>query len=341
MTSPHTDTDRYPIYEIGGVVYYRASAIGGCINELVMMRRGELGEDRSQYIQDVLDTGKDTEAAVKAAVATQVDMTLAADHEAVALEIDPGHVIVGNTDGRLAGPFTNLSYTGTEAGVEIKTLGEDSMRNFIRSGLERFPEYQWQLSVYMHATGLPFIYAAAPRMREKADGGTWRFWVEPEKVHILGVITEPPIPLVKIRRKIRRINALAELGMDQLPMCEKAKFCSMARFHDLIGGNVEAEMAEVVESDDDLYGLVVRRRELKMEEDRIAAERKDVDEQLKALMEGPVAIRGLGRLVPVLMPGRTTYDTQQMVMELGAEAMEKYEKQGSPYAQLRWYEEKK
>jgi hypothetical protein len=53
-----------------------------------------------------------------------------------------------------------------------------------------------------------------------------------------------------------------------------------------------------------------------------------------------VKIPGLGRLVPVLMPGRTTFDTKQMTMDLGQEVMEQYVREGSPYAQLRWYPEK-
>ncbi len=333
----HTDVDRPPIYEIDGTVYYRASALGGCVNELVMFRRGEQSEVKTTYIEQVMETGKEYEAEVKVQVAQQADYLIVSESDPVQLEVDPGHIIVGNTDGRMSWTL-GISETG-EVGTEIKTLGEDAFKKFVRSGLETFPEYQWQLSIYMHAVDLPWLYAAAPRLREKDDDGEWRFWVEVDKTIRLDIITEPPIPLSRIRRKIRRINTLAQMDFTDLPPCEKAKFCSMVRFHDLIGGNIEAEEAEKLGKGDELYDLLRRRQVLKDLEDDTAKDRKAVDAELKQMMEGPAQIEGIGRWVPVNKPGRVTLDRTQLTMDLGEE-IEKYEKVGSPYREIRFYRQK-
>lgn len=330
MTDLHEDVARPPIYQQDGVWYYRASAIGSCINELVLLRKGEEPEWKTEYIERVLEVGNEYEDEVRTLVAESINATVTADTESVQLEVAPGHVIVGNTDGRLEGP---------EAGIEVKTLGETAFANFLKSGLDRFPEYQWQLSVYMHATSLPWVYAAAPRDRWKDDDGEWQFKVDVSKTHILPLITEPPIPLSRLRRKVKRIETLAALPIEDLPACEKAKFCSMVRFHDLIGGNMEAEQGELVEPGDELYDLVLKRVELKAAEDETVKARKTVDEELKRLMEGPARIEGVGRLVPIVSQGRTIYDYRQMVLD-GLD-IDGYQRQGSPYSQLRWYEEKK
>ena len=333
MTTQHTDINRPPIYEIDGTVYYRASAIGGCINELVMFRRGEQSESKTTYIEQVMETGKEYEADVRVQVAQQADYTIESESEPVQLEVDPGHVIVGNTDGWM------MTMGLAPVGTEFKTLGEDAFKKFVRSGLETFPEYQWQLSIYMHAVGLPWVYAAAPRMREKGEDGEWKFWVEVDKTKILDLIDKPPIPLSRIRRKIRRINTLAQMDFTDLPPCEKAKFCSMVRFHDLIGGNIEAEEAEKLGKGDELYDLLRRRQVLKDLEDDTAKDRKAVDAELKAMMEGPAQIEGIGRWVPVNKPGKVTLDRNQLTMDLG-EGIEKYEKVGNPYREIRFYRAK-
>ena len=332
MTS-HTDVSRPPIYEDeAGTVFYRASALGGCVNELVMFRRGEQSESKTTYIEGVMEAGKEYEAEIKFKVVAQTDYVISSESDAVQLEVTPGHVVVGNTDGR-------LTFNDESVGVEIKTLGEDAFKKFVRSGLETFPEYQWQLSIYMHAIDLPWLYAAAPRSREKDDDGEWKFWVEVEQAKILPLITEPPIPLSRIRRKIRRINTLAQMDFSDLPPCEKTKFCSMVRFHDLIGGNIEAEEAEKLGRGDELYDLLRRRQTLKDLEDDTARDRKAIDAELKQLMEGPAQIAGIGRWVPVNKPGRVTLDRHQLTMDLG-EGIEKYEKVGSPYREIRFYREK-
>lgn len=334
----HTDLDRPPIYHDGENWCYRASAIGGCINELVMFRRGEQSESKTTYIEQVMETGKEYEADVRVQVAQQTDYIVMSESDPIQLEVIPGHVVVGNTDGQMA-PAMGTEGVYENIGTEFKTLGEDAFKKFVRSGLETFPEYQWQLSIYMHSVDLPWLYAAAPRMREKDEDGEWKFWVEVDKTKVLPLITEPPIPLSRIRRKIRRINTLAQMDFSDLPPCEKTKFCSMVRFHDLIGGNIEAEEAEKLGKGDELYDLLRRRQTLKDLEDDTAKDRKAIDAELKQLMEGPAQIAGLGRWVPVNKPGRVTLDRHQLSMDLG-EGIEKYEKTGSPYREIRFYREK-
>ncbi len=325
----HQDVSRPPIYEDDGKVYYRASALGGCINELVLFRRGELGEDKSAYIEKVLEAGNEYEAAVRAHVAQQLDLTVVSHEDPVEWEVAPGFFVTGNTDGRL----------NNGHGLEIKTLGPDSFKNFVRSGLEKFPEYQWQLSVYMHAVGLPWLYAAAERSREEVDG-EYEFYVDVNSTKILAPITEPPIPVERIRRKIRRVETLAQMEIEELPQCEKTKFCSMVRFHELIGGNIEAEAAEEVKPGDELYELLLRRQQLHDHQKMLDAERKELDREiLQKHLEGPATVKGKGRWVPVLAKGNERVDKNQLRIDLGDE-FEKYVTEGSPYSYIRFFEEK-
>ncbi|MFQ5524238.1 MAG: hypothetical protein ACE5F5_11805 [Acidimicrobiia bacterium] len=327
----HTDSDRPAIYQSEGVWYYRASALGGCINELVFLAKGEQPAEKSDYIQQVLQAGQDWEGPVRERLASDAGYEITPGEPAI-LEVAPGHVVVGNTDGK--------AIDGDEVlGVEIKTLGEESFGDFCRSGLDKFPEYQWQLSCYMHATGLPWLYAAAPRLRSKDEDGNWEFDIDLDQIHVLPVITEAPIPLSRIRRKVRRINTLVEMDPADLPPCEKAKFCSMSRFHDLIGGRLDAEEAEQVPAEDELYTLLLLRQSWKDKEDEARRKRREIDDKLKLLMEGPATIEGVGRWVPVLKPGRVTLDRSQLALDLGEE-IAKYEKQGQPYQEIRFYREK-
>lgn len=328
----HQDTNRPPIYEHDGKVYYRASAMGGCINELILFRKGELGEDKTMYIEKVLEAGHEHEPAVRDYVAQEANVEILLESEPVQLEVVPGHVIVGNTDGRVRGEDGDF-------GAEIKTLGPDSFKNFIRSGLDKFPEYQWQLSIYMYATEMPWLYAAAERSREEVDG-EYEFYVDPETTKILPIIYDPPITLAKIRRKVRRIEALAQVPLEELPQCEKAKFCSMVRFHDLIGGNIEAEESEKIGLNDPLHDLLMRRQQLKDHATMLEKERKELDKEiLSKHMEGPAYIEGKGRWVPVLQAGREKLDKDQLRIDLGDE-FDKYVSQGNPYSYLRFYEDK-
>lgn len=332
MTVHHLDLSRPPIYrDDNGSTFYRASSLGGCINELVLFAQGEEGEFHSSYIERVLEAGSEYEPAIRQKVVSDAGLEIVTESDPAILEVIPGHYVVGNTDGR-------VKNSAGEMGLEIKALGPDSFGRFVKSGLEKFPEYQWQLSAYMLATELPWLYVAAERSREEVDG-EYHFYVDADKIKMLPLITEPPIPLSRIKRKVRRIATLAQLPISDLPPCEKAKFCSMVKFHDLIGGNVDAEQGEIVEMGDELYPLLVERQRLKGLEDEYGGKRKEIDDKLKDLMEGPAIVEGLGRFVPVLMPGRVTLDQQQIRLDLGEEVA-KYEKQGSPFSQLRFYAEK-
>ncbi len=126
--------------------------------------------------------------------------------------------------------------------------------------------------------------------------------------------------------------------IEELPVCEKSKFCSMQRFHDIIGGNVEKEEASQLDEEDDneLLGKLVRRQEIMDQIKALEAERKTIDAELKEVLEGPVSIPGVGKWTPISKSGRVSIDRDQMILDLGAEVVAKYEKVGKGWTEIRF-----
>lgn len=198
--------DRPSVYvEDDGLVVYRASATGYCLDALLALRQGIDPTLPPEWFREKLDEGTMAEPHIVNAAVRWVGGELVKTQEEVEIPVMPGVVIRGHTDGRI-----RLEEV-VEFGVEAKKLGptlwgdwEKGMNRFFH----RYPYYTSQLTLYMAATGLPFLYAAAE-------------WDPDEKAIIKVEIREvdnPPGDINEIKARVLEVEARFAAG--EMPTCD-------------------------------------------------------------------------------------------------------------------------
>lgn len=112
--------------------------------------------------------------------------------------------------------------TGVQAVLEAKAFGPDFYKKFKREGIDGFSYYKYQVSVEMAATGMPCVFIVG----QKDEDGI----IKPDKIE-WELITEPPIPLPKL--KVRVMKAIAAIEAGEIPPCDQKMYpCGFWRDHD-------------------------------------------------------------------------------------------------------------
>lgn len=248
---------------------YRASGLGNCLGHLVRCRLGVTPDPAPEFMQNAFDAGKHHEPAILdwlqrpttipgggggIALLNDYDLSVLQFEvvdEQVEVDIPVGTtcVVRVHPDGIgkvFAVPLGSELELRELVVVEAKALGKDFIAKFRREGVGAIPNYAWQLSVEMVATGLPAVYVKA----QKGEKGT-----EDETGHrpIIGfepiqVYREPPYSLGQIKARVLKIEALAE--REEIPECDYKMFpCGFWQDHDTEKG-VWLKKAEGVEIDD-------------------------------------------------------------------------------------------
>jgi len=127
------------------------------------------------------------------------------------------------------GPIgTAAEWNGRRYVNEAKLFGVDFFKAWVRKGMAdpKFNGYAWQLSLYMHGTGLPGWFTVGEKVRWKEDDV--RGINVPEdrrydlnRVHVTYFPT-PPIPLATIKIRVLKVMALLEKG--ELPNCDMVQY---------------------------------------------------------------------------------------------------------------------
>src|SRR5215831_15024507 len=143
------ELERGPVYTIGDVVYYRASSLGGCVRMLALARQGFDPLPATGQIAEVFKAGRDAEQQVWAKGIVQ-----GRAQEYVELPISSTIRVAGHLD-----------CWEPERVYEIKSQSEGEWGDIEKSSL--WYRYKFQISVYMHATGLPLTVV---RVRRNKDG---------------------------------------------------------------------------------------------------------------------------------------------------------------------------
>jgi len=127
------------------------------------------------------------------------------------------------------GPIgTAAEWNGRRYVNEAKLFGVDFFKAWVRKGMAdpKFNGYAWQLSLYMHGTGLPGWFTVGEKVRWKDDDV--RGINVPEdrrydlnRVHVTYFPT-PPIPLATIKIRVLKVMALLEKG--ELPNCDMVQY---------------------------------------------------------------------------------------------------------------------
>jgi uncharacterized protein (UPF0335 family) len=224
-------------------VVYRASAIGGgCLTAFAAIAKGVVLEPPPAWIQERFDEGHRFEGVVlqwdgkKDASGNQFVTREIATFESDSWKlVEDGQyavelvvsedlygrrvIIRGHMDGialvSALGP--TRSHSNIKAVHEAKAFGPSYRDKWLSKGLAAFPQYQWQLSIYMHATKLPALVTVGIKSDEATEFGVR----DRSKVKIEDVTCEwvdkPPIPLSRIKARVAEIEALIDSG--ELPDC--------------------------------------------------------------------------------------------------------------------------
>lgn len=245
-------------YDTDGAVTIRASGVGKCSRAIWASLQEITPIAPTERLDSILSEGHLHEKAVREQLESEgaVFSTGPDDQESITLWIIPGKLkVVGHLDGII---------TNWNQGWENKALGKEGFRRWRNVGFDAYPDYPWQLSVYMLATGLPFLYTVKCR----DDGQLDRT-----------VFTEPPVSLKEIQAKLIGIYT-AHKNQD-MPACDPERWmCSWFFLHD------EAKDSETFELEDPYY-------------EATAGRLAEVREQIKFLGKVEEELKGdLNKLAP-------------------------------------------
>lgn len=202
---PHTGMVRMVI---------RASAIGGCIRNLIAARMGIRSVPFSDDALRRMNEGVIHEPHILARLAEQgwvVDET----QSVLEFEMAGGLVIVrGHSDAKVS--RIDGLHVQEDRVAECKAMGKDVYAKWKKYQWAEFRRYAWQLSSYMHATGLPGLFAVKNRDSGEID---------------ITYVDEPPVPLLEFKARILKVKAALEL-----PACDPVIWgCQRFFIHE--GGN--------------------------------------------------------------------------------------------------------
>lgn len=256
--------ERLPVYVEDGRVIYRASAVGMCEEALLALRQGMGAMMPPEWFQEKLDEGTEAEEEIVNAGFGRHGLDLVHAQEEVEVAITDNILIRGHTDGR------GRDDEELEAGLEAKKLGPSLWKKW-DSGLASFwsacPYYRDQLTVYMHGSGLPFLYAV----------GQW----DPDEKKIVQVQTKliptPPGDINEIKARVLRVEA--RFMGSEVPECDGKGMwpCPVYYLHD------EEEREQV--EDEELEEAVAQYLDARDVEKDARSNKEAAMRRIKELME--------------------------------------------------------
>ena len=248
-------SDRAAAYiDTDGAVTVRASAVGKCSRALWAALEEIEPVAPTERIDVILNEGHLHEQAVKELL--ESEGAVIEDQEEVTLWIIPSRLkVVGHVDGNI---------TNWHQVWENKALGKAGFTKWRNVGFDAYPEYAWQISVYMIALEMPALYTVKCR----DDGQLDRL-----------VLDAPPISLRDIQAKLVHLYTKHKNG--EMPDCDPERYlCSFFFLHD------ELEEGEVFEVNDPYI-------------EAAASRLQDIREQLKFLQKVESDLKSdLNRLDP-------------------------------------------
>ena len=200
--------NRPSVYVEEDKVVYRASSVGGCVRALVASINYD--EVRKQEHQDLLDRsareGDLHEGAIRDHFVSE-GWRIITEQELVEIQVIPGVVIRGRTDGVLGRPDDPAYAVWTdEVLFEAKSMSTKQFAKWSSGKFRDFTRYAYQITAYMMANpGRDVLYA----VKRREDG-------------ILEVLRiphdQPPVPFSDIKKKV--LAAEKARRKDDLPSCD-------------------------------------------------------------------------------------------------------------------------
>lgn len=206
-----------PVYERDGKVVYRASSLGGCVRMLALARQGFDPVPAGGAILEVFEAGRRAEEQVWAKgiiSGTAQDYVELAISETIVVGghldcWDPEQPTYG-IDPEVHGPNPFAKKFGSGRVYEVKSQSEAEWKPIEQSPF--WGRYKFQISVYMHATGLPLTVLRVQRRKD----GTVAFEERQD-------YQSPPVSLAEIRARVFQVELMArrDLSGDE---CEKIEY---------------------------------------------------------------------------------------------------------------------
>jgi hypothetical protein len=193
----------------------RASALGSCVKAQAAGILGYEPMDTPEKMQVVFDRGHDHEEANAAALVAEGEFRILSEQAEVVLDISDDWQIVGHLDGILWRGTITPDYVWESKSPNSWAKFRDAILTGDYSDLLAH-RYAWQISVYMHATGLEAYVTC---------------WTEEDGVRGFG-IERPPFSIQEIRGRVEQIAGIVNSG--QLPVaCTSADYpCPFAYLHE-------------------------------------------------------------------------------------------------------------
>lgn len=332
--------DRASVYYDPAIksMVYRASSSGQCVRAMVAAAMGEQevrGKDRQELMSRSAEEGNLHEPAIVEDL-KKAGWTFVTTQETVTVKVLPGVIIRGHTDGRAVAPSgfeyeggewsPSGDFSGVEHGVEIKTMSTKQYAKWSSGKFKNFAGYAAQLTSYMTATGLPFLYV----VKRREDG----------MMSIIRVET-PPVPFSTIKKKIivaekyRRRNEVKK-GTEWPPCDQSTWGCPFFYLHDEDQANLETE--DLNEDEQAIVDELVRKfvQWKRIEEAGKDAEkrRKDAQKDLLNMMGDRKVVTAVGEdgvklKVTQSSGGGSTLDEPGLRAEVGDAKVDKFKKKYS------------
>lgn len=267
-------------------VVYRASGFGGCVREVAAHGQGYTPAGTPDWLQVKFDEGTELEDPILQALAKRIDVEKLTGRAQEVVELDVGRVngrrviIRGHIDEcawfvEWDDPFDGVNGDPIDGRrlrvVDAKALGDSLWAKITGNGLDVFPMYQWQMSVYMHALGLAGALVCG--WKSLVDGELRvrdELWI--------AKIDTPPFTIRDIKMRVAKLEAAVESGA--LGECDGSRYpCPFYFLHDAEG---PAKEPPTRVDDEMLRFLVDRYNELYVEEKGTKAVFEAVEKKRKA-----------------------------------------------------------
>jgi len=232
--------NRPNVYEDDGMWVYRASSLGNCVKALTAARLGYEAFPHPDWLLKKFDEGNAAEPILIDRFLSyypNVDWYMLDPNDEASYGAYP-HVKYMNThDGQftcqipvgatavIRGHMDGIAANGTGGRVviECKAFAASYWDKYMSKGIEAFPYYATQLSLYMHATGLPGMFVIGLK---NADG-----IIDDESPLHVDWFDTPPIGLGAIKARVAKIERIAATG--ELPACDQNQYpCQFVYLHD-------------------------------------------------------------------------------------------------------------
>lgn len=194
---------------------YRASSLGGCLKQQAAAQLGYSAVEVPDFFKGVFSEGRlHEDAIVKDLVESGLNVF---DRELqVVLPVNRNIAVVGHIDGKLSHGLEVVS----SRLLEMKTMSSDAYKSFAANGWDDpglIAKYKYQVSVYMHATGLPCTMIAKNRNNGR---------------HIHMDINEPFYSLTDIRARVLKVHSYV-VNNDLPVRCDPRSFpCPFPYLHE-------------------------------------------------------------------------------------------------------------